>query len=172
MHLYASGYFDEDIQQTAYSVNIYLRPGIQASALTRLSMDSVERGQDPRIVCDFLTKSRKTTGKQRQDAAQSDSEVEYMSGTAKPKPKPRKKKPTKRKASVESISGEEDFTAALDAQDAEFIDDDEDEEEDDWLPTLRPSRSSKRARTTGGPSSSSKRPSRTDEQEVIELSSD
>lgn len=167
MHLYASGYFDEDIQQTAYSVNIYLRPGVQASALTRLSMDSVERGQDPRIVCDFLTKSRKSTGKQRQDAAPSDSEVEYMSATTKPKPKSRTRKPTKRKASIEIDSSEEDFTAALDAQDAAFIDDDEDDkEEDNWLLTLRPSRSAKRARTNGGPSS------RTRDPEVIELSSD
>ena len=107
--MYLDGYFDEDIQQTAYSVNIYLRPRAKAYDLTRHSLHNIEHQLGPRILCAFSSKPKRASAKQRKDAAaesDSDSDEPLI------RPKPRRK----RKAAapiVEDDSDGEDFTELL-----------------------------------------------------------
>lgn len=169
MHLYLNGYFDEDIQQTAYSINIYLRPHAKAGDLLRHSLDAVERGSSPRIVCTFLGKAKRAAGKQRRDAAQSDSEEDDAPICAKPRRK--RKAPNNTSSLVNDGDDDEDFTEQIAELDG--IADDDDEEE--WASTLRPSsRGVKKARISRNSSSAKATSSWKIPKggEVIELSSD
>ena len=183
MQLYLDGYLQENVQQTPYSVIIYLRPRAKAVDLTRFSCDAVESGSGPRIVCNFSSKPKRANGKQRKLPAQSDSEAEpepEAQPTRAKSTRKRKAPPTRgAKASPELIdSSNEDFTEQLQNIDSDAWDSDEDEGdggEDAWVSTLRSEpHASKRARTNGG--ESSKRPPNSrrarKDAEIIELYSD
>ena len=155
MRLYLDGYLEENIQQNAYAVNIYLHAHDVARDLTRYSSEAVAGGKGPRVVCTFLNKPKRANGKQAKDAAISDSAsedapVQKQTSRKRKAPAP---KPTSKKGKRAVVNGgdddaeDEDFTHELQAQDA-MDDSDDDEIENNpqgWEATLRPG--VKRART-------------------------
>ena len=170
MHLYLDGFLGEDIQQTAYAVNIYLKPHRKARDLLRHSLDEVERGNGPRIVCPFLGKSKRASGKQRKHVEQLSSEDEDAPIRAKSARK-RKTRNTSPHFLHCDDADDEDYTEQIRDVDAIV----EDDEEDGWGSTLRPqNHTAKRTRRNGKSTSETQTSSHrtSTRHDVIELSSD
>lgn len=113
------GYLEEVFSQTAYAINVYIKPGANAIRLTRLSRDDIENVRGPRLLCTFRVKSRasnrrvSTAKVKRRQLAGSDEDESDASENNRPMdrfvaPKKRKMESEKTKVQCDASEGDSD----------------------------------------------------------------
>lgn len=125
-----TGYIEELFSQTAYSINVYVKPGANAIRLTRLTRVDIESRKGPQIRCTFRVKAKtksqsKAKGKGKKAAADSEEDESDVDG-----PIDKFIAPSKRKRTTNQ---DESFTGLLAAADNLYEDDSDDiESEEPW----------------------------------------
>ncbi|KAL5498565.1 hypothetical protein ACEPAH_1919 [Sanghuangporus vaninii] len=80
VQLFLSGHLGESFHSTAYSINVYVTPGLGALRITRYSREDVESGRGQRIQVTFLRKGKDAAKKNGRSTKTGDEEASYSSG--------------------------------------------------------------------------------------------
>ncbi|KAH7912757.1 P-loop containing nucleoside triphosphate hydrolase protein [Hygrophoropsis aurantiaca] len=187
IHLLINDYLKEVFLSTAYTVNVYVVSGAKALRISRFSRADILEGKCPvKIECSFRLQGRKSKAAGKKAVARQSPEMYDFNSPeedevvpAKPLRKAAaskgkgKSKDTSDIVAVDEITdSEEDFTKQIRMVDELPESEEDDDEDETWGYSFRTSRQTTKRRRVSGGGSRKPTSSKTNDEDVISLSSD